>query len=124
MNYAEGTGRVLQRMLSRERKRTYAFNEGGATPDQKLLSAKGAALCELTHAGIPVPPGFIITTDNFIEYVNHEEVMCDDLLRAIKDSVNDIERQTGRSFGRGSHDKKKFPLFLAVRAGAAVIVPG
>lgn len=124
MNYVEGTGRVLKRMLSRERKRTYALDEGGVTPDRKLLSAKGAALCELTNAGLPVPPGFVITTENFTEYVNHGEVVRDDLLRAIKESVHDIERETGRLFGHGTPDKKKLPLFLAVRAGAAIIVPG
>jgi phosphoenolpyruvate synthase/pyruvate phosphate dikinase len=66
----------IQRMFSFEfhHKRVYLFSEGSSR-DIRLLGQKGAALCELTQLGLPVPPGFIITTENFLEYdkQNHHQ---------------------------------------------------
>ncbi len=146
------SGRSLKRMLSFERKRVYSFSEGSIR-EIRLLGQKGAALCELTQLGLPVPPGFIITTENFLEYINQHDGheigpsgsshpshssahgehsgslkgnsgLKNELERSYLNALHILEHQTGRVFGKPSHDGKKLPLLLAVRAGTAVIVPG
>lgn len=123
MDLISESGRTLKRMLSFERKRVYLFEEG-SDKNIRLFGQKGSALVELTKLGLPVPPGFIITTENFLEYVNHGEEIKEELIKSYTSAIHSIEKKTGRIFGRPSNDGKKLPLLLAIRAGTAIIVPG
>lgn len=115
-------GKVLKRMLSMERKRVYEFGEG--CTDKVLLGIKGATLCELTQLGLPVPPGFVITTENFTEYISLGEGVSSPLESQYRDAIRSLECITHRKFAGRSDDEKQLPLLLSVRAGTAVIVPG
>lgn len=123
MDIISESGRTLKRMLSYERKRVYLFDDISDN-NKRLFGQKGSALVELTKLGLPVPPGFIITTENFLEYVNHGEEIKEELIKSYKTAIHSIEHKTGRIFGRPSHDNKKLPLLFAVRAATAIIVPG
>lgn len=98
-------------------KKVYRFNEGDIS-QKLLLGGKGAGLAEMSRLGIPVPPGFIITTDAWKEYLNIK-----DLSGLLKDEISEniriLEADTGRTFG-SSHK----PLLVSVRSGAPVSMPG
>jgi pyruvate, orthophosphate dikinase len=123
MDLIAESGRTLTRMLSFERKRVFTFQQGDYK-NYRLLGRKGAALCELTQLGFPVPPGFVITTENFLEYVNHGEELRPELISSVINAIHGIERETGRKFGKPSADGTKLPLLFAIRAGTAVVIPG
>jgi pyruvate, orthophosphate dikinase len=93
------------------------FSEGSA--DQKfLLGGKGANLCEMTNIGLPVPPGFIVTTEACKRYLAEGKVP-DGLFDEVEAELAKLEEQTGR--GLGDPDK---PLLVSVRSGAAFSMPG
>jgi len=71
---------------------------------------------------LPVPPGFIITTETCLEYFHSNKTFPESLLHEYTRAVHDIEKHTGRIFG--SKDVHFFPLLLSVRSGAAVSMPG
>jgi len=99
-------------------KRVYSFHEGNA--DMKnLLGGKGANLAEMTKLGLPVPPGFIITTEACREYVESGNMLPDGLIDEIKDHLKELEKKTGKKFGSSTN-----PLLLSVRSGAPVSMPG
>jgi pyruvate, orthophosphate dikinase len=93
------------------------FTEGSA--DEKLLlGGKGANLAEMTRIGLPVPPGFIVTTEACRSYLAEGHVpegLFDEVAAALKE----LERQTGRSLG-----DPDAPLLLSVRSGAPFSMPG
>ncbi|MCD4739891.1 pyruvate, phosphate dikinase [archaeon] len=95
----------------------YLFEEGNAEMAQ-LLGNKGAQLSEMTKTGIPVPSGFVITTERCIEYSKKGE-MTEELKKEIDSYVQKIEEKTGKKFG----DKEQ-PLLFSVRSGAAISMPG
>ncbi len=99
----------------------YFFGGGVAdgTRDQKpLLGGKGANLAEMTRIGVPVPPGFTITTEACRHYMKHGDVPPG--LRAeVTANLAKMEEQTGRTFAGGTS-----PLLVSVRSGAAVSMPG
>ena len=98
-------------------KLVYAFSEGNR--DQKdLLGGKGANLAEMTNLGIPVPPGFTITTEACREYLANG-ANPPDLVRQIDASVAALEEQMGRTLGDPEN-----PLLLSVRSGAKFSMPG
>jgi pyruvate,orthophosphate dikinase len=98
-------------------KLVYAFSEGNK--DQKdLLGGKGANLAEMTNLGIPVPPGFTITTEACREYLGNG-ANPPDLVNQINDAVAALETQMGRQLG--DHED---PLLLSVRSGAKFSMPG
>jgi pyruvate,orthophosphate dikinase len=98
-------------------KLVYAFSEGNK--DQKdLLGGKGANLAEMTKMGLPVPPGFTITTDACREYLK-TGTNPPDLLAQISAAVDDLEHQMGRQLGDLAD-----PLLLSVRSGAKFSMPG
>ncbi|MCG9894305.1 MAG: pyruvate, phosphate dikinase, partial [Fimbriimonadaceae bacterium] len=99
-------------------KRVYLFREGNATM-RDLLGGKGANLCEMTNIGLPVPPGFTITTEVCTEYYETGKKLPSALLDEMKAAMADIEKQMGRNFG--STDK---PLLMSVRSGAKFSMPG
>jgi pyruvate, orthophosphate dikinase len=99
-------------------KRVYLFREGDATM-RDLLGGKGANLAEMTNIGLPVPPGFTITTEVCTEYYQNGKKLPSGLLDEMKAAMADIEKQMGRSFG-GTNK----PLLMSVRSGAKFSMPG
>lgn len=100
-----------------EVKPIYLFEEGNAEM-ARLLGNKGAQLCEMTGAGIPVPPGFVITTEECNKYAETRQ-MSEELKQDILRHVKAIEEKTSKKFG-----DKEDPLLFSVRSGAAVSMPG
>ena len=98
-------------------KMVYAFSEGNK--DLKdLLGGKGANLAEMTNLGLPVPPGFTITTDACRAYLE-SGAMTKELLTQVRASLDDLEHQMGRTLGDPEN-----PLLLSVRSGATFSMPG
>ena len=104
-------------------KRVYTFGNKEAEGNGKmreLLGGKGANLAEMNLIGIPVPPGFTITTEVCAEYYKHGKDKIIEMLRPeVEKAIANIERLTERRFG-GS-DK---PLLVSVRSGARASMPG
>jgi pyruvate,orthophosphate dikinase len=93
-------------------------NEGGA--DMKnLLGGKGANLAEMARIGLPVPPGFSITTEVCTAYYENKHAYPPDLAAQVAEALHRIEHAVGLKFG----DKHK-PLLVSVRSGARVSMPG
>jgi pyruvate,orthophosphate dikinase len=104
-------------------KRVYTFGNGkaeGRTDMKELLGGKGANLAEMNLIGVPVPPGFTITTDVCTEYneLGHDKVVA--LLKdEVEKAIAQVEEQTGTKFG-----DKENPLLVSVRSGARASMPG
>jgi len=103
-------------------KRVYFFGaakaEGNA--DMKdLLGGKGANLADMTLAGLPVPPGFTITTESCGEYNKANQKMPAGLMDEVRLNVTKVEKATGKKFGDA-----KNPLLVAARSGAKMSMPG
>jgi pyruvate,orthophosphate dikinase len=103
---------------SMETKYVYLFSEGDGK-NKKLLGGKGAGLCTMTQIGLPVPPGFVITTQGCLEYFDNKEKFPAGLLDQVKQSIATVEKAMGRKFGNAEN-----PLLVSVRSGAAVSMPG
>ncbi len=103
-------------------KMTYYFGtlktEGNATM-KSLLGGKGANLADMTSIGLPVPPGFTITTATCAAYYTNKRKMPTGLMDSVQRNIRMLERETGKSFGDNEN-----PLLLSVRSGAAVSMPG
>lgn len=98
--------------------KVYLFEEGSSEL-KSLLGGKGAGLAEMTRIGLPVPPGFTITTDVCRDFMKKGEKVIDDLDEEILEKIKAIERKTGKKFGDSSN-----PLLVSVRSGAPVSMPG
>lgn len=98
--------------------RVYAFEQGDGK-NKKLLGGKGAGLCEMTRIGLPVPPGFVITTEVCLEYYKEGKKLPLGLMDEIRKNILGIEKKTGKKFG-GTEN----PLLVSVRSGAAMSMPG
>lgn len=99
-------------------KRVYLFNEGHKD-DQDLLGGKGANLCEMTNLGLPVPFGFIITTDTCREFFANGNKLPNRLEQEYRVALDLVEQKMGAHFGDPDN-----PLLLSVRSGAPVSMPG
>ncbi len=99
------------------KKHVYSFSEGDGQ-DKKLLGGKGANLCEMTQIGLNVPPGFVITTEACLDYLE-EDRLPEGLMDAISAEIGKLEEQTGKTFGSGPN-----PLLVSVRSGSALSMPG
>jgi pyruvate,orthophosphate dikinase len=102
----------------------YVYRFGGGKADgqvdmKPLLGGKGAGLAEMTNLGLPVPPGFTITTQVCGHFFTHGESWPDNLWESICASIQVVEEQTGKRFGDPAN-----PLLFSVRSGAAVSMPG
>ncbi len=100
----------------------YAWADGHAEGDatmRDLLGGKGAGLAEMTNAGLPVPPGFTITTEACNAYFAAGEQLPPGLWDDVLEAVADLERQTGKRFGDVAS-----PLLVSVRSGAKFSMPG
>ncbi len=98
-------------------KYVYDFSEGNASM-KPLLGGKGANLAEMTGLGIPVPPGFIVTTAACVYYSAHG-AYPQGLEAEIKDHLKALEKLTGKTLG-----DPKNPLLLSIRSGAVFSMPG
>ena len=97
----------------------YTFEEGDGK-NKKLLGGKGANLCEMTRIGLPVPPGFVISTEACLSYLaQKKEGLQQDLMKQVRESMTYLENKTGRGFGSAEQ-----PLLVSVRSGAAMSMPG
>ncbi len=104
-------------------KYVYFFGDGNADGNgsmKPLLGGKGANLAEMTRIGLPVPPGFTITTEVCTYYYDHGRTYPADLDAQIRESVANMEKIMGFNFG----DAEAFPLLVAVRSGARDSMPG
>lgn len=99
-------------------KYTYLFNQGNRSM-VNLLGGKGANLAYMANKGLPVPPGFTITTQACNEYYENNQVISDALQRQIDESLATIEEITQKKFGSLTN-----PLLVSVRSGAPVSMPG
>lgn len=99
-------------------KRVYLFREGNATM-RDLLGGKGANLAEMTNIGLPVPPGFTITTAVCMEYYDNGKQLPAALRAEMEAAIADLEQQMGRTFGGAEK-----PLLVSVRSGSKFSMPG
>ena len=100
------------------KKYVYLFREGKASM-KDLLGGKGANLCEMTNIGLPVPPGFTITTEACNGYYDNGENVPEGTWDQVWPALAEIEAATGKLFG-----DKKNPLLVSVRSGAKFSMPG
>ena len=99
-------------------KRVYKFEEGNAGM-RALLGGKGANLAEMTNLGMPVPPGFTISTEACTDYYNDGKDINEDTKKQIFDALAWLEGVRGKKFG-----DENDPLLVSVRSGAPVSMPG
>ena len=99
-------------------KRVYKFEEGSAS-QRNLLGGKGANLAEMTNLGMPVPPGFTISTEACTDYYNDGKTISEETTKQIFDALTWLEGVRGKKFG-----DMEDPLLVSVRSGAPVSMPG
>ena len=99
-------------------KNVYLYNEGQGQ-SRHLLGGKGAGLCEMASLGLPVPPGFIITTDVCKSYYQNNNTLPKSLMRDVKSKMVTLSKETGKKW-----KSKTNPLLVSVRSGAALSMPG
>jgi pyruvate,orthophosphate dikinase len=99
--------------------RVFSFEDGDGK-NKKLLGGKGANLCEMTQIGLNVPPGFVISTDACLAYLDSgSKELPADLMQEVREQVARVEQTTGKKLGDGSN-----PLLVSVRSGSALSMPG
>ena len=100
----------------------YTFGNGKAEGDatmRNLLGGKGANLAEMNKVGLPVPPGFTVTTEVCTYYYNNNHTYPADLKEQVKEAVAGVEKIMGKKFADANN-----PLLFSVRSGARVSMPG
>jgi pyruvate,orthophosphate dikinase len=100
----------------------YAFGDGtaeGTSGMRNLLGGKGSNLAEMSSLGLPVPPGFTITTEVCTYYTQNGDTYPDELVAQVETALDRISALTGRRFGDETD-----PLLVSVRSGARVSMPG
>ncbi len=99
--------------------RSFVFDfEQGDGKNKMLLGGKGANLCEMTQIGLNVPPGFVVSTEACLAYLERHQ-LPDGLMDEIRAHMKALEQKTGKGFG--SEDN---PLLVSVRSGSAMSMPG
>jgi len=109
--------------MSKAAKYVYVFGNKKADGDgsmKALLGGKGANLAEMTRIGLPVPPGFTITTEVCTHYYDHKRTYPKELRAQVEAGVANMEKIMGTRFG----SKSGMPLLVAVRSGARDSMPG
>jgi len=102
-------------------KRVFFFGDGKAEGDSKrkdLLGGKGLGLVEMTALGLPVPPGFTISTEVCVDYM-HSKVIPAEVMQAVEESLARVEASLGAKLGDAAN-----PLLVSVRSGARASMPG
>ncbi|MBT8430846.1 MAG: pyruvate phosphate dikinase, partial [Gammaproteobacteria bacterium] len=104
---------------SGKQKWVYAFSEGDGS-NKQLLGGKGANLCEMTQIGLNVPPGFVITTEACLHYLESgSKSVPEDMMGQVREHMALVEQETGKGFGNPEN-----PLLVSVRSGSAMSMPG
>jgi pyruvate,orthophosphate dikinase len=104
------------------KKHVYSFGGGkaeGRAEMKELLGGKGANLAEMSSIGIPVPPGFTVTTDACVYFFKHGNKHPAGLKKQVADALAKVEKIMGTKFGDPAD-----PLLLSVRSGARQSMPG
>ncbi len=102
-----------------QQRQPYAFSfETGDGQNKKLLGGKGANLCEMTQIGLNVPPGFVVTTQACLDFLENDQ-LPEGLADEINAQLTALEEKTGKGFGDPNS-----PLLLSVRSGSALSMPG
>jgi len=91
----------------------------GTAEMKELLGGKGANLAEMTNLGIPVPPGFTITTEVCTHYYSNDHNYPSELQSQVEEAISKTEDTMGRKFGDPTN-----PLLMSVRSGARISMPG
>ena len=113
---------MAKKAAKRAPKMIYYFGKGkteGKTTQKHLLGGKGMNLAEMTRIGLPVPPGFTITTEVCDLYYKNKKKLPKGLMDGVNKNVKMLEKELGKKFG-----DTKMPLLVSVRSGAAVSMPG
>lgn len=95
----------------------FSFDEGNGK-NKMLLGGKGANLCEMTQIGLNVPPGFVITTEACLAYLERDK-LPEGLMDSVLTAMKTIEQKTGKVFGGADN-----PLLVSVRSGSSMSMPG
>ena len=102
-----------------EKKYVYSFEKGNGK-DKKLLGGKGANLCEMTQFGLNVPPGFVITTEACLDFIDAgSNGLPEGIMESVRTHMQEVEQSTGKGFGDAGN-----PLLVSVRSGSAMSMPG
>jgi pyruvate,orthophosphate dikinase len=104
------------------KKWVFFFGKGraeGRAEQKNLLGGKGANLHEMTHMGIPVPPGFTISTEGCVHYTNNKKQYPAGMWKQVEENLKKVEQAMGAKFGDPAN-----PLLVSVRSGARVSMPG
>lgn len=101
-----------------DKKYVYAFQEGNKEM-RNLLGGKGANLAEMTNIGLPVPPGFTVTTEACNRFYEENEELWPELMNQVEDNLRIVEKALGKSFNNPDN-----PLLFSVRSGAVFSMPG
>ncbi|MCB1723800.1 MAG: pyruvate, phosphate dikinase [Gammaproteobacteria bacterium] len=97
----------------------FAFSEGDGR-NKQLLGGKGANLCEMTQIGLNVPPGFVISTEACLHYLDSgSKDVPADMMDQVREHMAHVEQLTGKGFGDPEN-----PLLVSVRSGSAMSMPG
>ncbi|HVN73560.1 MAG TPA: pyruvate, phosphate dikinase [Methanoregula sp.] len=97
----------------------YAFTEGDGK-NKQLLGGKGANLCMMTQIGLNVPPGFVITTEACLAFLDDpRKKLPEGVIGQVHRALAEVERKSGRTFGGRDN-----PLLVSVRSGSAISMPG
>ena len=99
-------------------KAVYDFSEASGS-NKKLLGGKGAGLSEMTRLKLPVPPGFVITTEVCKAYYANGKKLNRDVLAQVNRNIAKMEKKTGKGWNDPNN-----PLLVSVRSGAAISMPG
>ncbi|MEX0602942.1 MAG: PEP/pyruvate-binding domain-containing protein, partial [Bacteroidota bacterium] len=108
--------------MAKKTKYVYFFGKGkaaGTAAMKNLLGGKGANLAEMTNIGLPVPPGFTITTEVCTYYYEHRNSYPKTLRKEVEAALAKVEKTMGASFGDARN-----PLLVSVRSGARASMPG
>ena len=100
----------------------YGFGGGSADGDasmKNLLGGKGANLAEMSSLGLPVPPGFTITTEACVHYYSNGQTYPAELAGQVAAGLARVEQIVGKTFGDANN-----PLLVSVRSGARASMPG
>jgi len=119
---AEAVTPAVERAHQAAKRYIYAWGDGRADGDasmRDLLGGKGAGLAEMANAGLPVPPGFTITTEACVDYFAAGETLPSGLWEDVLEAVAELERTTAKRFGDPAS-----PLLVSVRSGAKFSMPG
>jgi len=107
--------------MAKEKQYVFSFEEANkAGLKKELLGGKGFGLAEMTHAGVPIPPGFTVTTEACTLYYENNKKMPQWLFDQVDAGIKGIEKKIGKTFGGANGN----PLLVSVRSGARVSMPG